>query len=169
MGNAAYDAAKAAVIGMTRTLSRSLGPSASASTWWRPVQFTRSECEMSSARNSSTCSARIPLRRMPGPGDVAALLEFLFMPTIGPDQRGGDEGRWRTAIAKSGLQIQKQQSYREGSHARSIYARPVGAGGRRSLERADARSGHRQDRRGAEPERSGGRVRHSRARRHPGG
>ena len=81
MGNAAYDAAKAAVIGLTRTLSRSLGADGIRVNAVAPgsVYTERVRAAFSDAFIADQVR-RIPLRRMPGPDDVAAMLEFLLLP-----------------------------------------------------------------------------------------
>ena len=89
MGNAVYDAAKAAVIGLTRTLSRSLGSDGIRVNVVAPGSiYTERVREVFSQEFLDTQIARIPLRRMPGPNDVAALIEFLLQPES--DQISGD-------------------------------------------------------------------------------
>jgi NAD(P)-dependent dehydrogenase (short-subunit alcohol dehydrogenase family) len=89
MGNAAYDAAKAAVIGLTRTLSRSLGSDGIRVNVVAPGSiYTERVREIFSREFLDTQIARIPLRRMPGPDDVAALIEFLLQPES--DQISGE-------------------------------------------------------------------------------
>jgi len=89
MGNAAYDAAKAAVIGLTRTLSRSLGSDGIRVNVVAPGSiYTERVREVFSQEFLDTQIARIPLRRMPGPNDVAALIEFLLQPES--DQISGE-------------------------------------------------------------------------------
>lgn len=89
MGNAAYDAAKAAVIGLTRTLSRSLGPFGIRVNVVAPGSiYTERVREVFSQEFLDLQTQRIPLRRMPGPEDVAALLEFLLLPPS--DQVSGE-------------------------------------------------------------------------------
>ena len=89
MGNAAYDAAKAAVIGLTRTLSRSLGPLGIRVNVVAPGSiYTARVREVFSREFLDLQTERIPLRRMPGPDDVAALLEFLLLPQS--DQISGE-------------------------------------------------------------------------------
>jgi 7-alpha-hydroxysteroid dehydrogenase len=89
MGNAAYDAAKAAVIGLTRTLSRSLGPHGIRVNVVAPGSIcTERVREVFSPEFLDLQTQRIPLRRMPGPDDVAALLEFLLLPQS--DQISGE-------------------------------------------------------------------------------
>lgn len=81
MGNAAYDAAKAAVIGLTRSLSRSLGPRGVRVNVAAPGSvYTDKVREAFSQDFIDRQNARIPLRRMPGPDDVAAVLEYLLLP-----------------------------------------------------------------------------------------
>ncbi len=81
MGNAAYDAAKAAVIGMTRSLSRSLGPRGIRVNVVAPGSvYTEKVREAFSDAFIETQRQRIPLRRMPGPEDVAAVLAYLLSP-----------------------------------------------------------------------------------------
>lgn len=89
MGNAAYDAAKAAVIGLTRTLSRSLGSDGIRVNVVAPGSiYTERVREVFSQDFIDSQIARIPLRRMPGPDDVAALIEFLLLPES--DQISGE-------------------------------------------------------------------------------
>jgi len=89
MGNAAYDAAKAAVIGLTRTLSRSLGSDGIRVNVVAPGSiYTERVREVFSQEFLDAQIARIPLRRMPGPNDVAALIEFLLQPES--DQISGE-------------------------------------------------------------------------------
>jgi NAD(P)-dependent dehydrogenase (short-subunit alcohol dehydrogenase family) len=89
MGNAAYDAAKAAVIGLTRTLSRSLGSDGIRVNVVAPGSiYTERVREVFSQEFLDAQIARIPLRRMPGPNDVAALIEFLLRPES--DQISGE-------------------------------------------------------------------------------
>ena len=89
MGNAAYDAAKAAVIGFTRTLSRSLGSDGIRVNVVAPGSiYTERVREVFSQEFIDGQIARIPLRRMPGPNDVAALIEFLLQPES--DQISGE-------------------------------------------------------------------------------
>jgi NAD(P)-dependent dehydrogenase (short-subunit alcohol dehydrogenase family) len=89
MGNAAYDAAKAAVIGLTHTLSRSLGPFGIRVNVVAPGSiFTERVREVFSAEFLERQRERIPLKRMPGPDDVAAVLEFLLLPQS--DQVSGE-------------------------------------------------------------------------------
>jgi 7-alpha-hydroxysteroid dehydrogenase len=81
MGNAAYDAAKAAVIGLTRTLSRSLGAHGIRVNVVAPGSIDTPRVRASfSPEFLALQRERIPLKRMPGPEDVAALLEFLLLP-----------------------------------------------------------------------------------------
>jgi len=81
MGNAAYDAAKAAVIGMTRSLSRSLGPRGIRVNVVAPGSvYTEKVREAFSDAFIETQRQRIPLKRMPGPEDVAAVLAYLLSP-----------------------------------------------------------------------------------------
>jgi len=89
MGNAAYDAAKAAVIGLTRTLSRSLGSDGIRVNVVAPGSiYTERVREVFSQEFLDMQIARIPLQRMPGPNDVAALIEFLLLPES--DQISGE-------------------------------------------------------------------------------
>jgi NAD(P)-dependent dehydrogenase (short-subunit alcohol dehydrogenase family) len=89
MGNAAYDAAKAAVIGLSRTLSRSLGPFGIRVNVVAPGSiYTERVREVFSQEFLELQTQRIPLRRMPGPDDVAALIEFLLLPSS--DQISGE-------------------------------------------------------------------------------
>lgn len=81
MGNAAYDAAKSAVIGLTRSLSRSLGPRGIRVNVVAPGSvYTEKVKEVFSQEFIDRQKARIPLRKMPGPDDVAAVLEYLLLP-----------------------------------------------------------------------------------------
>lgn len=81
MGNAAYDAAKAGVIGLTRSLSRSLGPRGVRVNVVAPGSvYTEKVREVFNQDFIDRQENRIPLRRMPGPDDVAAVLEYLLMP-----------------------------------------------------------------------------------------
>ena len=89
MGNAAYDAAKSAVIGLTQTLSRSLGADGIRLNVVAPGSvFTERVREAFSQDFIDRQNARIPLRRMPGPDDVAAALEYLLLP--GSDAVSGE-------------------------------------------------------------------------------
>lgn len=89
MGNPAYDAAKSAVIGMTRTLSRSLGPRGIRVNVVAPGSvLTEKVRENVSQDFIDKQIARTPLRAMPGPDDVAAALEFLLLP--GSDMISGE-------------------------------------------------------------------------------
>lgn len=89
MGNAGYDAAKAAVIGLTRTLCRSLGPDgirvnviAPGSVFTERVQASFSPEFIDMQRR------RIPLHVLTGPSDVAKALAFLLSPDS--DQVSGE-------------------------------------------------------------------------------
>jgi len=79
MGNAAYDAAKAGVVGLTQTLCRSLGPDgirvnvvAPGSVFTERVQAAFSKEFIEAQR------ARIPLHVLTGPNDIANALAFLL-------------------------------------------------------------------------------------------
>jgi 7-alpha-hydroxysteroid dehydrogenase len=89
MGNAGYDAAKAAVIGLTRTLSRSLGGDgirvnvvAPGSVFTEKVKASFSEEFIERQRQ------RIPLHLLTGPHDIAAALAFFLSPES--DQVSGE-------------------------------------------------------------------------------
>ncbi len=89
MGNAGYDAAKAAVIGLTHTLSRSLGPDgirvnvvAPGSVFTEKVKASFSEEFIEKQRQ------RIPLHVLTGPRDIANALAFFLSP--GSDQVSGE-------------------------------------------------------------------------------
>lgn len=89
MGNAAYDAAKAAVIGLTRTLSRSLGQFGIRVNVVAPGSiYTERVRDVFSQEFLDLQAQRIPLRHMPVPDDVAALVEFLLLPPS--DQVSGE-------------------------------------------------------------------------------
>lgn len=81
MGNAAYDAAKAGVIGLTQTLSRSLGPSGIRVNVVAPgTVFTERVQQAFSPAFIEAQRQRIPLQVLTGPQDVAAVLAFLLSP-----------------------------------------------------------------------------------------
>ena len=89
MGNAGYDAAKAAVIGLTQTLCRSLGPDgirvnvvAPGSVFTERVKASFSEEFIEKQRQ------RIPLQLHTGPCDVANALAFFLSPES--DQISGE-------------------------------------------------------------------------------
>ena len=98
MGNAAYDAAKAAVIGFTRTLSRSLGPDGIRVNVVAPGSiYTERVSEVFSGEFLDRQTAAHSAARACRPDDVAAPGLFPFA-GVGPDQRGGGAGQ-RRAIA----------------------------------------------------------------------
>jgi len=79
MGNAAYDAAKAAVIGLTRTLSRSLGRDGIRLNVVAPgMVFTERVAASFGEEFVARQRARTPLDRLTSPGDVAELIAFLL-------------------------------------------------------------------------------------------
>ncbi len=81
MGNAAYDAAKAAVVGLTRTLSRSLGPDGIRVNVVAPGSvYTDKVRQAFSAEFLELQRRRIPLRQHVGPLDVASTLAFFLSP-----------------------------------------------------------------------------------------
>lgn len=81
MGNAAYDAAKAGVIGLTQTLARSLGPSGIRVNVVAPGSvFTERVQQAFSAEFIEGQRRRIPLQVLTGPQDVASVLAFLLSP-----------------------------------------------------------------------------------------
>ena len=89
MGNAGYDAAKAAVVGLTQTLCRSLGPDgirvnvvAPGSVFTERVKASFSEEFIEKQRQ------RIPLHLHTGPRDVANALAFFLSPES--DQVSGE-------------------------------------------------------------------------------
>jgi 7-alpha-hydroxysteroid dehydrogenase len=89
MGNAAYDAAKAAVIGLTQTLSRSLGPDGIRVNVVAPGSvFTERVQAAFSAEFVDRQRERIPLRVHTGPRDVANALAFFLSPES--DQVSGE-------------------------------------------------------------------------------
>jgi NAD(P)-dependent dehydrogenase (short-subunit alcohol dehydrogenase family) len=81
MGNATYDAAKAAVIGLTQTLSRSLGPDGIRVNVVAPGSiYTEKVKEVFSAEFLELQRNRIPIRTHVGPRDVANALAFFLSP-----------------------------------------------------------------------------------------
>ncbi|GAC1547495.1 MAG: SDR family oxidoreductase [Candidatus Velthaea sp.] len=79
MGNAAYDAAKAAVIGLTRTLSRSLGRDGVRVNVVAPgMVFTERVAASFGEEFVARQRARTPLDNLTSPGDAAALIAFLL-------------------------------------------------------------------------------------------
>lgn len=81
MGNAGYDAAKAAVVGLTHTLSRSLGPEGIRVNVVAPGSiYTEKVKEVFSAEFLELQRNRIPLRQHVGPRDVAQALAFFLSP-----------------------------------------------------------------------------------------
>jgi 7-alpha-hydroxysteroid dehydrogenase len=89
MGNAAYDAAKAAVIGLTHTLCRSLGPDGVRVNVVAPGSvFTERVQAAFSAEFNERQRQRIPLKIHTGPRDVANALAFFLSPLS--DQISGE-------------------------------------------------------------------------------
>lgn len=89
MGNAAYDAAKAAVIGLTQTLCRSLGPDGIRVNVVAPGSvFTERVQAAFSPEFNERQRQRIPLRIHTGPRDVANALAFFLSPLS--DQISGE-------------------------------------------------------------------------------
>lgn len=81
MGNAGYDAAKAAVVGFTHTLSRSLGPDGVRVNVVAPGSiYTEKVREVFSAEFLELQRNRIPIRTHVGPRDVANALAFFLSP-----------------------------------------------------------------------------------------
>lgn len=81
MGNAGYDAAKAAVVGLAHTLSRSLGPDGIRVNVVAPGSiYTEKVKEVFSAEFLELQRNRIPLRQHVGPRDVAQALGFFLAP-----------------------------------------------------------------------------------------
>jgi NAD(P)-dependent dehydrogenase (short-subunit alcohol dehydrogenase family) len=81
MGNAGYDAAKAAVVGLTHTLSRSLGPDGIRVNVVAPGSiYTERVKQVFSAEFLELQRRRIPLREHVGPLDVAQALAFFLSP-----------------------------------------------------------------------------------------
>ncbi len=81
MGNAGYDAAKAAVVGLTHTLSRSLGPDGIRVNVVAPGSvYTEKVKQAFSAEFLELQRRRIPLREHVGPLDVAKVLAFFLSP-----------------------------------------------------------------------------------------
>lgn len=82
MGNAGYDAAKAAVVGLTHTLSRSLGPDGIRVNVVAPgsVYTERVQAAFSPEFNDMQ-RRRIPLREHVVPLDVAQVLAFFLSPS----------------------------------------------------------------------------------------
>lgn len=89
MGNVAYDAAKAAVVGLTHTLSRSLGPDGIRVNVVAPGSvFTERVQAAFSAEFNDRQRQRIPLRAHTEPRDVANALSFFLSPSS--DQVSGE-------------------------------------------------------------------------------
>ena len=89
MGNAGYDAAKAGVIGLTHTLSRSLGPDGIRVNVVAPGSvFTERVQQSFSPEFIDMQRRRIPLHVLTGPLDVANALAFLLAPDS--DQISGE-------------------------------------------------------------------------------
>ena len=89
MGNAGYDAAKAGVIGLTHTLSRSLGPDGIRVNVVAPGSvFTERVQQSFSPEFIDMQRRRIPLHVLTGPLDVANALAFLLSPDS--DQISGE-------------------------------------------------------------------------------
>ena len=81
MGNAGYDAAKAAVVGLTHTLCRSLGPDGIRVNVVAPGSvYTEKVRQAFSAEFIELQRRRIPLREHVGPLDVAKALAFFLSP-----------------------------------------------------------------------------------------
>jgi NAD(P)-dependent dehydrogenase (short-subunit alcohol dehydrogenase family) len=81
MGNAAYDAAKAAVVGLAHTLSRSLGPDGIRVNVVAPGSiYTEKVQQVFSAEFLELQRNRIPIRIHVGPRDVANALAFFLSP-----------------------------------------------------------------------------------------
>lgn len=89
MGNTGYDAAKAAVVGMTQTLARSLGPSGIRVNVVAPGSvFTERVQASFSVEFVEMQKRRIPLQRHTGPRDVAEALAFFL--SAASDQISGE-------------------------------------------------------------------------------
>ncbi|HEV7578571.1 MAG TPA: SDR family NAD(P)-dependent oxidoreductase [Caldimonas sp.] len=89
MGNAGYDAAKAAVVGLTHTLSRSLGPDGIRVNVVAPGSvFTEKVKASFSAEFIEKQRQRIPLHVLTGPRDIANALAFFLSPES--DQVSGE-------------------------------------------------------------------------------
>jgi 7-alpha-hydroxysteroid dehydrogenase len=89
MGNAGYDAAKAGVVGLTQTLSRSLGPDGVRVNVVAPGSvFTERVKASFSAEFIEMQRQRIPLHELTGPRDIANALAFLLAPES--DQVSGE-------------------------------------------------------------------------------
>jgi NAD(P)-dependent dehydrogenase (short-subunit alcohol dehydrogenase family) len=89
MGNAAYDAAKAAVVGLTHTLCRSLGPDGIRVNVVAPGSvFTERVQAAFSQEFNERQRQRIPLEIHTGPRDVANALAFFLSPMS--DQISGE-------------------------------------------------------------------------------
>jgi 7-alpha-hydroxysteroid dehydrogenase len=89
MGNAAYDAAKAAVVGLTHTLCRSLGPDGIRVNVVAPGSvFTERVQAAFSAEFNERQRQRIPIQIHTGPRDVANALAFFLSPLS--DQISGE-------------------------------------------------------------------------------
>lgn len=81
MGNAGYDAAKAAVVGLTHTLARSLGPDGIRVNVVAPGSvYTEKVREAFSPEFIELQRRRIPIREHVGPLDVAKALAFFLSP-----------------------------------------------------------------------------------------
>src|SRR5262249_45582520 len=88
MGNAGYDAAKLGVVGLTHTLSRSLGPDGIRVNVVAPGSvYTERVRQAFSAEFLELQRNRIPLREHVGPLDVAKPLAFFLSPD--PDAGSG--------------------------------------------------------------------------------
>jgi NAD(P)-dependent dehydrogenase (short-subunit alcohol dehydrogenase family) len=88
MGNAGYDAAKAAVVGLTQTLCRSLGPDGIRVNVAPGSVFTEKVKASFSAEFIEKQRQRIPLQLLTGPRDVANALAFFLAPAS--DQVSGE-------------------------------------------------------------------------------
>lgn len=81
MGNAGYDAAKAAVVGLTHTLSRGLGPDGVRVNVVAPGSvYTEKVKQAFSPEFIELQRRRIPIREHVGPLDVAKALAFFLSP-----------------------------------------------------------------------------------------
>jgi NAD(P)-dependent dehydrogenase (short-subunit alcohol dehydrogenase family) len=89
MGNAAYDAAKAAVVGLTHTLCRSLGPDGIRVNVVAPGSVFTERVQIAfSPEFNERQRQRIPLKIHTGPRDVANALAFFLSPLS--DQISGE-------------------------------------------------------------------------------
>jgi 7-alpha-hydroxysteroid dehydrogenase len=89
MGNAAYDAAKAAVVGLTHTLCRSLGPDGIRVNVVAPGSVFTDRVKVAFSHEfNERQRQRIPLQIHTGPRDVAEALAFFLSPLS--DQISGE-------------------------------------------------------------------------------